>query len=278
MTSTPLAVSLLRPRFEIIPLKGVEEQLAHLPREAVVTVTASPTKGMEATLELTERVAALGQRAVPHLSARMFTGRDQLESVLARLVASGIREVFVVAGDLAEPQGPYEGAAELLEEMDGLGVRFDRVGITGYPEGHAFIPDRTTIEAMTRKVPYATHIVSQICYDPELIRGWIHALRARGVQLPIFIGLPGVVDRARLLRVSMRVGLGDSVRFLSKQGEVATRMLSGYRPDELIDSLSDLVDDPRHGVAGWHLFTFNEVERTERWRRQMLATTQGAAL
>ena len=278
MTGTALMASLEHPRFEVIPMKGVEAQLAHLPPNALVTVTASPTKGIQATLDLAAEVVALGHRVVPHLSARLMSGMDHLEGVLYQLSQLAVREVFVIAGDASEPAGPFEGAADLLEAMHELGHGFEKVGITGYPERHAFIPDQTTIEAMARKVPYATHIVSQICYDPDVIRQWVHAVRARGVQLPIFIGLPGVIDRARLLRVSMRVGLGDSVRFLSKQSEVATRMLSGYQPDELILALSDLVGHPDHDVAGWHLFTFNEVERTERWRQEMLATTKGAAL
>lgn len=280
MTSTPLTAligSLERARFEIVPMKGVEEQIPHLPPGAVVTVTASPTKGLDATLELTRIVVARGLRAVPHLSARLFTGRDHVARVLDELNQLGVVEAFVPAGDIEVARGPYEGAAELLEEMTGLGHGLQHIGITGYPEAHAFIPDRTTIEAMDRKAPHASHIVSQICYDPTTIRAWIDAIRARGVTLPVFLGVPGVIDRARLLKVSMRVGLGDSVRFLRKQHEVAGRMLAGYQPDDLIEALTDLIDDPHGGVRGWHLFTFNEVERTERWRQTLLTRLRQAS-
>jgi methylenetetrahydrofolate reductase (NADPH) len=271
-----LSDSLGRVRFEIVPMRGVEPQLRSIPREHVVTVTASPTKGVEATVQLAEQLVALGHRVVPHLSARLLTGAAHLDEVVERLVRLGIVEVFVVAGDAAHPAGPYEGAADLLEALDERGRPFAEVGITGYPEPHAFLPDRTTIEAMDRKAPHATYIVSQICFDPEVVRRWVWAVRARGVLLPIHIGLPGVVDRARLLRVSLRVGLGDSLRFLTKQHDLASRLLTGYEPDELVHGLADLIADPRARVAGWHLFTFNEVERTERWRQRMLASTRGA--
>jgi len=277
MLGPTLIASLARPRYEIVPMKGVDDAIAQLPPDAVVTVTASPRKGVEDTLDLAAVVAANGHEVVPHLAARMFTGRDQLESVLDRLASSGVREVFVIAGDLAEPAGPYEGAAELLEEMSAVGHGLERVGISGYPEAHAFIPDRITVEAMDRKLAHATHIVSQICYDPDVIRGWVRAVRARGVGIPIVIGLPGVVDRARLLKLSLRVGLGDSVRFLGKHSEVATRMLAGFRPEELMEPLGELLTDPTAGVAGWHVFTFNEVGRTEGWRRRMTAD-EGARL
>ena len=46
----------------------------------------------------------------------------------------------------------------------------DDVGISGYPESHHFISDETTIEAMFEKEPMATYIVSQICFDADVIR------------------------------------------------------------------------------------------------------------
>ncbi len=278
MQAPAMVDSIRRARLEIIPMKGIDEQLAFLPDDAVVTVTASPTKGMDATMELVGRVVAAGHRVVPHLSARLVKDRAHLEDLLARIRDLGIIEVFVVAGDAADAVGPYAGAVELLEEMATVDHGLTHVGITGYPEPHAFISDRAAIDAMARKAPHATYIVSQICYDPVVIRGWIANLRARGIELPVYLGVPGVIDRSRLLRVSLRVGLGDSVRYLRKQHEVAAKLVSGYTPDELMEDLADLVDDPYTGVAGWHIFTFNEVERTQRWRQDLLATTGGAVL
>jgi methylenetetrahydrofolate reductase (NADPH) len=111
-----------------------------------------------------------------------------------------------------------------------------------------------------------------------VIANWLGAVRMRGVRLPIFVGLPGAVDPVRLARISVKVGLGDSMRFLRKQSGVVQRMVTRYTPDELIDGLADCLTDPWYGVAGWHLFTFNEIERTERWRQELVATTRGAAL
>jgi methylenetetrahydrofolate reductase (NADPH) len=271
------SLGLASARFEIIPMKGVEEAIPHLPHGQTVTITASPTKGLGPTLDLAERLTDAGHHAVPHLSARLISGRDEVAAILDRLQRAGISEAFVIAGDAPAPAGPYEGAADLLEEMTDLGHHLTAVGISGYPESHAFIPDATTISAMSRKAPHATAIVSQICYDPRTIRRWVAAVRARGIDLPIHLGIPGVIDRTKLLRVSLRVGLGDSVRYLRKQQAVASHMMTGYTPDELIVDLSDLVADPLAGIAGWHLFTFNEVARTERWRQDLM-TTRGAPL
>src|ERR671921_64867 len=79
-------------RFELLPLDGIYEQvLEHLGTDTKVTVTASPRKGLEATLELSERLAAAGYPVVPHLSARLVRDRAHLEEVLARLGESGVR-------------------------------------------------------------------------------------------------------------------------------------------------------------------------------------------
>jgi len=254
-------------------MKGVDAQLVHLPPDAPITVTASPTHGLDATVALATTVAAAGHRVVPHLSARLFADRDHVAHVLARLADAGITDLFVPAGDVAEPAGPYEGAADVLPVIRDLGFE-GGIGITGYPESHSFIDDATTITAMAAKAPHATHIVSQICYDPAVTAKWVGAVRARGIDLPIHVGAPGVVPFRKLLAVSMRVGLGDSVRFLTKQRGVATRLLAGYDPGHLVGGLADLVADPAARVTGWHLFTFNAVESTVAWWRERVAAAE----
>jgi methylenetetrahydrofolate reductase (NADPH) len=271
MTSDTLAASLRQPRYEVVPMKGIDDQLPYLPPEATVTITVSPSRGPDPTLELAAQVRERGHRVVPHLSARTFTSRQHVERALEQLERLAIDEVFVVGGDPPEPLGPYEGAVELLETFDDLGHRFRDVGIAGYPEAHPTIPEETVVQALKRKAPYATYVTSQICYDAATIRSWIANIRDLDIDLPVHLGIPGVVDRTRLLRISTRVGLGDSIRFLRKQSKVATRLASGYRPDGLMLELTDLLghDD---GIAGWHINTFNEIERTETWRQELLDT------
>lgn len=262
--------SLRAARFELIPMKGVRAQLRHLPPAATVTVTASPTRGLEPTLELSREIAAAGHRVVPHIAARQVRDRTHLAGILDALDELGAEGVFVPAGDAAEPAGEFHDAASLLAAMHDLGRSPAEVGITGYPESHATISDEATIRAMTDKAPYATSITSQICYDPTVTADWVRAVRDRGVTLPIIIGLPGVIDRMKLMRISMRIGLGDSLRFVSKQAGVASRLLAGYSPEPIVDGLADVVADERLAVVGWHLFTFNEVERTVAWWRDQL--------
>jgi methylenetetrahydrofolate reductase (NADPH) len=269
----PLIAALQGPRYEILPLEGVEDQVfAHLPPGSKVTLTASPTKGLEATLAVAEALAPRGYAVVPHLSARLVRDRSHLEEIVARLRAVDIRDVFVIAGDARQPAGEFAGAAELLTAMGGLRETFADIGISGYPESHHFISDETTIEAMFAKEPMATYIVSQICFDADVIAGWVKRVRDRGTRLPIWIGVPGAVDSRKLLRTSMRIGLGDSVRFLRAQRGLVRRFLSPrlYTPTDILERLTPTFAAPAARVAGIHVYTFNELKKTETWRRHLV--------
>jgi methylenetetrahydrofolate reductase (NADPH) len=268
-----LIAALRRPRYEVLPLEGVaEEVLAHLPPGSKVTLTASPTKGLEATLAVAEALAPRDYSVVPHLSARLVRDRAHLEEIVSRLRAVDIREVFVIAGDARRPAGDYAGAAELLAAMGELRESFAAIGISGYPESHHFISDETTIEAMFAKEPMATYIVSQICFHADTIATWVKRVRDRGTHLPIWIGVPGAVDTRKLMRTSLRIGLGESVRFLRSQHGLLRRFLSPrrYTPTDLLEQLAPTFADPAARVGGIHVYTFNELKETETWRRQLV--------
>ncbi len=262
-------------RYEIIPSASVAEKVeASVPRSVTITITASPTKGLDPSLELTERLRAAGYRVVPHLSARLVGDRAHLEEIVARLVRCGVEDVFVPAGDADPPLGRYDSALPLLMELDELGRPFRDVGITGYPESHPSISDDLTVQAMWDKRKYATYIVSNLCFNAATVRHWIGRVRDRGVDLPIYFGLAGPVEQAKLLRMATKIGVGDSVRVLSKHGNWLVRMGTpgGYDPTRLLHRADSTLSDERANVKGLHVFTFNQLAETESWRRSLIGT------
>ena len=246
--------------------------IAHVSPEIKVAVTSSPRRGIEATLRLCEELAAAGFRVAPHLAARLVRDESHLEDILGRLAAVGISDLFVIAGDAEVPAGRFGGATALLEAMAGLEHGIQDVGISGYPESHPFISDDTTIQVMFDKEPFATYIVSQLCLDAGVIEWWIGAVRARGVRLPIYIGIPGPIATGRLLRIARRIGVGESTRFARRHGGLLARLfLRGrYGPGSLIQALRPQLADPGSGIVGLHVYTFNELATTERWRLEAL--------
>lgn len=260
-------------RYEVLPAKATEEKvLAHVPRDVVVTITASPVKGLEPTLELTGRLAAHGYRVVPHVPARLLRDDAHLKEVVDRLGEAGVDDVFVPAGDADPPAGSYEGALPVLRRLTELDAPFTHVGITGYPESHPLIHDDLTIQAMWDKRAHATYIVSNLCFDPRVLGEWVARIRRRDVSLPVYLGVAGPVQRTKLLAMATKIGVGESTRFLTKHASWFLRFAApgGYSPDKLLTRTEETLDASSAGVAGLHLFTFNQIAETEAWRRALL--------
>ena len=271
-TAATLVRLLENARYEVLPTASTEDKvLEHLPRDRTVTVTASPAKGLESTLDLAERLAGHGYVVVPHLAARMITGRAELEEIADRLHGKGITSVFVPGGD-AEPAGDYPDALALLKDLSGLASPFAHVGITGYPESHPTIHDDLTVQSMWDKRAYATHIVSNLTFDPGLVRDWVHRLRARGVTMPLLLGMPGPVERAKLLGMATRIGVGESTRFLAKNKGLFARLAApgGFTGESFLERCAPALAEESALVEGLHVFTFNQIAETETWRTAML--------
>lgn len=264
--------TLQRSYLEVIPAKGIKEKLAMLPHGAWVAITCSPTKPVEATLELAEQLDSRRLRLVPHIAARMVRDRSHLKDILARLDEMQIHSVFVPGGDKEKPVGQYSSSLELLRDMEELGHRIPDVGVAAYPEGHPQIDDATLAEALLAKQPLATYFVTQMCFDARVIMRWLGDMRARGLTMQAWLGLPGVAERSKLLSLSLRIGVGDSARFITKQPRLAAKLMAQkvYRPDDLLMDLSSQLDDPVLHIDGFHLYSFNQVAETENWRTQTL--------
>jgi methylenetetrahydrofolate reductase (NADPH) len=272
-------VALLRmPKFERIPRQHVHDQSAFLPAGATVSVTASPARGIEATVELCEQLKARAFAPVVHLSARMIRDRAHLRGLLDRLTGAGIDRAFVVGGDADDP-GEFPDGLSLLQAMADLGHPFTEIGLPCYPQGHPDIPTGRLLDALTAKQPYASYMTTQMCFDPKAIGTFIAARRAAGITLPVHIGLPGVAELAKLAAISARIGVKDSKRFLSKNVRLVGQLVrpGGYRPDGLLESLAPVLIDPAADVRDLHVYTFNQVETTEQWRARYLAALGATA-
>jgi methylenetetrahydrofolate reductase (NADPH) len=266
---------------EIIPTKTIAERLVHVPRHSYVSITCSPTRGIEPTLDLTERLRALPEerrlKLVPHVAARVVRDKGHLREILARLDELEVESVFVPGGDAPTPAGDYDNSLDLLRDMADIGHRVGDVGIASHPEGHPLVDDAELLRLLAEKQPLATYLVTQMCFDPYVLIRWLRRIRGAGIRLPAWIGLPGVAEIPKLIALSMRIGVGQSVSVLKKQKGLVRKMLSAkpYAPDELLAGLQPQLDDPALDIPGFHLFSFNNVEATERWRSETLRHLNG---
>lgn len=262
--------------YEIVPMTSVEQAMADLPPGARVSVTCSPVKGISATQELSERLIGMGHHPTPHIAARLVEGDDHAGKLACWLREHDIREVFVVAGDAPDPVGPYEGALPFIRDLLAADPGVDRVGITGYPDGHALIDPQAAAEHLHAKQQLLNDagvggwVSTQMCFDEGTVRSWLEAERAAGMTLPVRLGVPGVVDRARLMKMGSRLGIGASMRYLSKNRSTVMRMMApgGFDPTDMVVAFADDADEL--GIEALHSFTFNAVADTRRWQEVVM--------
>ena len=257
---------------EVFPTDTIEAKLDVLEPGSYVAVTCSPTRGVDVTLDMSERLAVRGFKVVPHVAAKMVRDRTHLREIIAHLNDLPIISIFVPGGDADTPTGDYDTALSLLRDIAEMEHKFTEIGVAAHPEGHPAVDDDTLLNALLMKQEFANYLVTQMCFDADIVGSWLHTIRERGVHLPAWIGLPGVADRGSLLRTSLRIGVGDSLRYLKRNPKVAARLMlaNEYRPDDLLMDLAPYLADPVCDIRGHHIYCFNQVEKTEQWRHSFL--------
>jgi methylenetetrahydrofolate reductase (NADPH) len=245
-------------RIEVIPSTGIVEQVQSLvPLTTTLTMTCLPHHGIERTMRASVELAVLGYKVIPHLTARSIHDRAELTRIMRECDVAGINEVFVIGGDRKNPAGPYESALPLLEDISQYTGGLMRAGVAGYPEGHPSVAALDLVDALLAKQHLATSVVTQMCFSAPKILDYAALLRREGVDLPVWAGVAGSVPRTRLVNLATQIGVGSSLKFLSRKGPLARKLLSGdrYSPNSLVAALQS-----QPGLAGIHLYSFNNLD------------------
>ena len=133
--------------FEVVPLKSLTGAMEHLPAGCEVPVTCSPAKGIEETQRITDELTERGYLAIPHISARMVRDRAHTAELAGWFRSTGIERIFIVGGDY-EDAGDYPGAVEFLRDLLDTDHGLQTIGVTAYPDGHAFLSDEIVRNAL----------------------------------------------------------------------------------------------------------------------------------
>ncbi|MCU1391891.1 MAG: metF [Ilumatobacteraceae bacterium] len=268
---------------ELIPTPKAHLQFEHLPEGSTVSVTASPAKDLQATLDMAAQLLDLGHTVIPHLAARMVDGPAHVATIAAWLTSHGVKDVFVVGGDAPEPFGPYLDAGAFMRALLESGAPLERVGFGGYPDGHAAIPTPALVAALRDKqqlildAGISGWVSTQMCFDTATITRWLTSARADGLVLPVHLGVPGVIDTMKLLTMGTKLGVGASLRYLRKNRAVVSKLAApgGYDPMDLLAPMAGDLD--RLGVSALHVFTFNQVANTVAWQQAVCGVASSPA-
>jgi len=243
-----------------------------IPRGTRINVTFLENEDARLRLDAARAVKQAGCVPVPHIPARRLRSPQMLEEFLAALAAEGATDsVFVVAGDPAVPLGPYEDALAVIESglLQRYGVR--DVGVSGYPDGHPAISDAALWTALEGKVAALARlglpasVITQFGFDVDPVLTWIEAVRDRGIEAPVRVGVPGPAGVRRLLTYAARFGVGASAGIARKYGFSITNLMGTAGPDRFIRALADAYDPRRHGEVKLHFYTFGGLKPTADW-------------
>ena len=227
-------------------------------------------------VSVAKRLRQAGLNPVPHIAARRLANEDAAREFLALLRDEArVTRALLVAGDSRVPVGPFDSSLALLETglLEAHGIR--SIGIAGYPERHPRIAAAALDAARDRKLAYAAangidaFIVSQFCFDPGAIVGWVERLRSRGVTVPVRVGVAGIATIRTLLNYARRCGIGNSIRALGAEPISLPRLLTQQGPEKLVRRLA--AAEAGASVAGLHCFPFGGFAQTARWLQTVAA-------
>jgi methylenetetrahydrofolate reductase (NADPH) len=249
-------------RYELLPFPSALTEAAAVSGPLALTVTCSPKQGPDNALTVGADLRQLGHRVSVHLAARMVRGAEHLDELLGRAQAAGIDDLFVIGGDVSDAAGPYRTGLALLEAIHDHANAPRLLGVPAYPEGHPQIPQRVLLDDLRAKRQIADYMVTQMCFDSARLTRWLEQMRSAGIDLPVYFGIPGLVDRRRLLEVSIRIGVGPSLAYLRKNRRIVGLFgLGKHLAETMLSELSGTVGGPLN-VAGLHFFTFNRLRDT----------------
>lgn len=249
-----------------------------VPARAVIPVGTQVQLAFPDSADLAERVSTAraikeaGFTPVPIIAARRFRSQKMLQDYLAALRKAGANEsVLVVAGDPAQPQGPYPGAASVIGSglLEEHGVR--QASIAGHPGGHPAVAGGALWAALDAKTTALRRrglggdVITQFGFDATQVLAWLAEVRARGIGRTVRISVPGPTTARRLLAIASRCGVAVSPSAARDYGLPLTEAAGTAGPDRFIRKLASGYDPRSHGEVKLHFNAYGGFTATTEW-------------
>ena len=252
-------------------IEGLHEAAGLIRPGTQVAVTFLPGEELEQRVQAAVQVRELGFEPIVHLSARRIESVEQLDWYLGEISSkAGVTRVFIIAGDPPEAEGPFSDSLQLIETglLEKHGIKI--VGIGGHPEGHPNVEKDDLWIWMQRKIDAVRArgmiplVVTQFAFDDDAIVEWLAEMRARNIDVPVRLGVPGPAGIKRLLGFAKRCGVGASASVMKKYGISLTNLIGSAGPDKLVSSLEEKLTE-RHGRVRLHFYPFGALKASADW-------------
>jgi methylenetetrahydrofolate reductase (NADPH) len=229
-------------------------------------------------LEALRSARELGFEPMPHFAARRVHSAAELDEQLSTAAAhAGVRSCLIIAGDAPEAEGPFLHSLDVISmgALERHGIT--QVGIGGHPDGHPHLTTEQGFEILGTKCAEITRrgmspvILTQFAFDGSSMLTWLTDLRARGIDAPVRLGIPGPAGVKTLVRFAARCGVGASKSALAKYGISLGRLLGSSGPESLLGTIAGGLG-PEHGIVRLHFFPFGGIQNTVSWIRNFQLT------
>lgn len=223
----------------------------------------------EKTVDLVRRIKhEIGIEAMAHLTC-VGASREEIETVLQRLHASGIENVLALRGDPPRDQPHFTRApdgfgfaCELVGYIRERGYTFS-LGGACYPEGHVECHDLDQdLAYLKAKVDAGLDfVITQLFFDNAAYFSLVERARARGIRVPIIPGIMPITNLAQIERFTSMCGasippaLKARLEAVRADEEAVRRIGIDHATAQCRELLA-------RGAPGIHFYTLNQSPAT----------------
>jgi len=241
-------------------------------KESNIYVTYLPDEDMNKVIDTAKKLTLEGYNVIPHLPARTIINNAELEKYIKSLSEeSGCSKILVIGGG-GNQKGNITSSIEILETDLLSKYNFEEVGLAGHPEGNPDVKqldlDNAIIQKnqFSKKADFKMYLATQFFFEAKSLEEWELHLKTLNNKLEIHAGIPGPATLKTLLSYATSCGIGNSIRFLSKQALNITKLATTRSPDKLIYDLACYqIENPDTKLKKIHFYAFGGIKKTSDW-------------
>jgi len=243
-----------------------------VPLKNSIYVTFLPDEDSQRVIETSKKLKNEGYDVIPHLPARTIKNNSELEKYIAGLSEiAGCNKILVIGGGGTQ-KGNISSSIDVLKTEFLSKYNFVEVGLAGHPEGNSDVSEKEMDKAIIEKNSFAknsdfkTYLATQFFFEASSLENWEKKLNLLNNNLQIHAGIPGPATLKTLVGYATSCGIGNSIRFLSKQAINITKLATTRTPDKLIADLADYKEsNPSSKLTKLHFYAFGGIKKTSEW-------------
>ena len=243
-----------------------------LDKKHSVYITFLPDEKSENVVETAKKLKLEGYEVIPHLPARTIKNNKVLEKYIGELAdEAGCSKILIIGGG-GNQAGEISSTMDVLKTDLLSKFNFKSVGVAGHPEGSPDISKKALDLAIIEKnkfslnVDFKMYLATQFFFEAESLIEWEKHLNTINNKLDIHAGIPGPASIKTLINYARSCGIGNSLRFLTKQAFNLTKLATLNTPDKLIYDLANYVETNKStNLKNIHFYAFGGMKKTSEW-------------